>query len=72
MKIEHDIWIISSGKGDRMYIKCINDNSIMHPEDICGINGLGMHGWEKMQSLAIAILKFEKAQNEANSVLNKI
>lgn len=60
MESEKGIWKITSGKGDRIYIKCSDSSKIIHPDDLTGLNGLGMYGYENLKDLAVAILRFEK------------
>ena len=66
------IWDVSRGKGDRIYINCNNSEAILHPGELCGVNGLGMYGYEHLKDLAVAILRFEKAENESNSIMSKV
>ena len=69
------IWTVSKGKGNRHYIKC-NDvgescEGLMHPEQLAGLNGCGAYGFEILQDLALAILKFEESQFTDNSIMGK-
>lgn len=68
MNIEQGIWTISTGKGNRIYIKCNDEEKIMHPENIAGLSGLGIYGYENLKDLAVAILKFEKQKQYGESV----
>ncbi len=71
MEVQHGIWKIATGKGDRHYIRCMDtgaNGGLMHPEQIAEMNGLGSYGWENIRDLAIAIELFEKAVNESNSI----
>jgi len=68
MKVERGIWKISTGKGNRIYINCDDESRVMHPQDLCNMNGLGMYGYEHLKDLAIAILKFEKEKQENESI----
>lgn len=72
MTTESGIWKISKGKGNRIYINCLDDDKILHPQELCKMNGLGMYGYENLKDLAIAILRFEKEQNQINSIENKV
>jgi hypothetical protein len=66
------IWTVHTGKGDRMYITCEDSEKIMHPEELCGNNGLGIYGYEHLQDLAVAILRFEKEKQNQESILSKV
>ncbi len=44
----------------------------MHPQDLCGMNGLGMYGYEHLKDLAIAILRFEKKRQDDDSIISNI
>jgi hypothetical protein len=72
MEAENGIWKISSGKGDRIYINCTDESKIMHPQDLCGLNGLGMYGYEHLKDLAVAILRFEKEKQREESIIGNI
>jgi hypothetical protein len=72
MKAEKGIWQITTGKGDRIYINCDDKFLVMHPESLCGINGLGIHGYENLKDLAVAILRFEKEKQKSESIENDI
>jgi hypothetical protein len=72
MTTKSGIWKISKGKGNRIYINCLDDNKILHPQELCGMNGLGMYGYEHLKDLAVAILRFEKEQNKINSIENDV
>ena len=54
------IWEITKGKNNRVYIECKDGSKIMHPEQLCKMNGLGIYGHENLKDLAIAILIYEK------------
>ena len=69
---EKGIWKVSNGKGNRMYINCTDEDKIMHPESLCGINGLGMYGYEHLKDLAVAILRFEKEQQDKDSIMGSV
>ena len=69
---ENGIWKISTGKGNRIYINCTDESNIMHPQELCKMNGLGMYGYEHLKDLAIAILRFEKQQQESESILGNV
>ena len=50
------VWKITKGKGERRYIKCNKEDRILHPEQLCGLNGLGMYsGDEMLKELYITI-----------------
>jgi len=70
MKVKNGIWEVSSGKGDRCYIKCIDTDPILHPHDLAGLNGVGMYyGVKHLTDLADAIAKFlQPTTNETNSM----
>jgi len=72
MQAEKGIWAIQSGKGDRIYINCNDENKILHPEELCRMNGLGIYGYEHLKDLAIAILRFEKEKQDSESILKQI
>lgn len=72
MKAEKGIWKISTGKGNRIYINCNNDQKIMHPQELSKANGLGIYGYEELKDLGIAILRFEKQKQEAESISGNI
>lgn len=46
MEVKKGIWKVTTGKGDRIYINCEDKTKVMHPQDLCGMNGLGMYGYE--------------------------
>lgn len=69
------MWTITDGKGDRHYIHCdkpTNDIGVgvMHPEDLAGMNGVGMYGYSHLQDLAVAILKFERNTCRVGDIIN--
>ena len=76
MSVTIGIWTVSRGKGNRHYINCKdsggNFGGVMHPEQLAERNGCGMYGFEVMQDLALAILKFEEEQYAANSTIGKL
>jgi hypothetical protein len=72
MKAEKGIWAISSGKGNRMYISCLDQSKIGHPESICGQNGLLVYDWDNLKDLAITILRFEKEKQNNESIINEV
>jgi hypothetical protein len=72
MKTAHGIWQISRGKGDRVYINCNDSDKVLHPEKLCDDNGLGLYGCDQLKSLAVAILKYEKAINDNESVMGML
>ena len=72
MEAEKGIWEVSKGKGDRIYIRCKDDDNIMHPEKLCGNNGLGIYGYEHLKDLAIAILRFEKKKQDSDSIMGNM
>lgn len=72
MTTESGIWKISTGKGNRIYINCKDDAPILHPQELCKMNGLGMYGYEHLKDLAIAILRFEKERNKIDSIENQV
>lgn len=72
MEATKGIWKVSKGKNDRLYIRCDDESKIMHPEDLCGLNGLGMYGYENLKDLAVAILRYEKEKQMSESILGKI
>lgn len=69
MKTEKGIQKISAGKGNRIYINCTDEHKIMHPQQLCDINGLGIYGYEHLKDLAIAILLFEKEKQIKESIM---
>lgn len=69
---ENGIWKISTGKGDRIYINCTDEDKVIHPQELCRVNGLGIYGYEHLKDLAIAILQFEKEKQVSESVLGKL
>lgn len=72
MNSEKGIWKISTGKGNRIYINCADESRIMHPQELCGTNGLGMYGYEHLKDLAVAILMFEKEKQREESIMNEV
>ncbi len=60
MSTKVGIWEVSSGKGDRQYIKCegvVEEGGVgvMHPEQLAGLNGVGMYGAHHLYDLRNAI-----------------
>ena len=72
MTSEKGIWKISTGKGDRICINCTDESKIMHPQELCKNNGLGMYGYEHLKDLAIAILRFEKERQQSESIMGEV
>lgn len=72
MTTEKGIWGISEGKGNRIYIQCSGEEYVMHPDQLCGLNGLGIYGYEHLKDLAIAILRFEKEKQNVDSISNNV
>lgn len=72
MSAEKGIWKITKGKGNRIYIKCNDDSQVMHPQELCGMNGLGICGFEHLKDLAIAILRFEKQKQDEESIMGNV
>ena len=72
MTTKKGIWKISNGKGDRIYINCTDESKIMHPQQICESNGLGMYGYDHLKDLAIAILRFEKEKQNSESIMGEV
>lgn len=72
MTTEKGIWKVSQGKGNRVYINCKNEEPILHPQELCKMNGLGMYGYEHLKDLVIAILRFEKLKQQIDSIENDI
>ncbi|KXX72758.1 hypothetical protein [Flammeovirga sp. SJP92] len=60
MESKKGIWEIKKGKNNRVYIECNDESKIMHPQNLCKMNGLGVYGYENLKDLSIAILKYEK------------
>lgn len=72
MESQKGVWKISTGKGNRIYINCTDESKVMHPQSLCGMNGLGMYGYENLKDLAIAILRFEIEKNVSESILQEV
>ena len=72
MEAQNGIWKVSTGKGDRIYIKCTDESKIMHPQELCKMNGLGMYGYQHLKDLAIAILRLEKEHQQSESILGNV
>ena len=72
MDAEKGIWKISTGKCDRFYINCTDGSKTMHPEQLCGNNGLGMYGYQTLKDLAIAILLFERTKQNSESIMGEV
>ena len=72
IETESGIWKISTGKGNRIYIKCSNKKNVFHEDHLCSNNGLGIYGYGHLQDLASAILMFEKQKHkdEDESIIN--
>lgn len=68
MDVEFGIWKICTGKGDRIYINCQDEERVIHPQELCNANGLGVYGYDNLKDLAVAILKFEKEKQESESI----
>ncbi len=49
MESEKGIWKISTGKGNRIYINCKEEEVVMHPGHLCAANGLGIYGYEHLK-----------------------
>lgn len=71
MQSEKGIWKISTGKGDRIYINCNDESKILHPQDLCNVNGLGMYGYEHLKDLAMVILLFEKEKQKTENIIDQ-
>jgi hypothetical protein len=72
MEATKGIWKISKGKGDRLYINCLDSGVTMHPDQINFMNGMGIYGYDNLKDLAIAILLYEKKVQESESILNQV
>lgn len=72
MKAEKGIWKIETGKGDRVYINCDREESVAHPQLICKENGMCIYGYDNLKDLAIAILRFERDKQAAESIASQI
>lgn len=72
MEAKKGIWRVSSGKGNRMYINCSDDDRISHPEELSRTNGLLVYGFEQLKDLAIAILLYEKKVQHQESILGQL
>ena len=72
MNSEKGIWEISTGKGNRIYINCKDEEQIAHPDKLCDSHGLGIYGYSHLKDLAIAILRFEKQKQEKESIVSNL
>ena len=72
MEAEKGIWKVVQGKGDRVYIECNDENKVMHPQELCGMNGLGIYGYDNLKDLAVAILRFEKEKQNSESISSSV
>jgi hypothetical protein len=72
MEAQKGIWNVSSGKGNRLYISCLDQSKIGHPDQISEQNGLLVYDWDNLKDLAIAILRLEKEKQNAESIINEV
>lgn len=75
-KVKQGLWEVRGGKGDRHYLSCDGTytgigEGVMHPEQLAGLNGVGMYGHEHLQDLAIAILLFERKAGRGYQLLER-
>jgi len=68
MEAKVGIFTVSAGKGDRVFIKCADNDLIGHPAEVCGMNGLLIYGVNNAKDLAAAIIEFDRKMFEADSV----
>jgi hypothetical protein len=59
---------ITSGKGDRIYIKCSDSSKII----VIFVKTKLDYGYENLKDLAVAILRFEKEKQNKESIINDI
>lgn len=71
MKETYKQWEIAQGKGSRFYLRLLDEENTMHPDDINDINGLGTYNFDILKNLAIGILRMEKALFEETNILKK-
>lgn len=71
MKTEYGIWSISKGKNGRVYINCNTSERIMHPDQLCDINGIGIYGSDNLKDLGVAIMLFEHEQDSIISIVKR-
>lgn len=63
------IWTVGRGKGDRHYVEYTDiDLKCETPSNIANDRAIMMYGYDKLKDLAVAILLFEKEENQKESI----
>jgi hypothetical protein len=71
MEVTYKGWSVSSGKGDRVYIKFVGnekEKESIGNNSLASDHGVLFYGIDKVKNLAVAISLFEHKLNESESI----